>query len=65
MAAAEAGGEAVQGQVVTAVVQAYGDMLAADEVLRLYRALAAQMTEIERQARERLLGSSYLATRCF
>jgi len=53
MAAAEAGGEAVQGQVVTAVVQAYGDMLAADEVLRLYRALAAQTTEIERQARER------------
>jgi outer membrane protein len=53
MAAADAGGDAVQGQVVMAVVQAYGDMLAADEVLRLYRALAAQTTEIERQARER------------
>lgn len=53
MAAAEAGGDAVQGQVVLAVVQAYGDMLAASEVLRLYRELAAQTVEIERQARER------------
>ncbi|MFN7129669.1 MAG: TolC family protein [Brevundimonas sp.] len=53
MAAADAGGDAVQGQVVMAVVQAYGDMLAADEVLRLYRELAAQTLEIERQARER------------
>ncbi|MBB3871631.1 TolC family protein [Brevundimonas mediterranea] len=53
MAAADAGGDAVQGQVVLAVVQAYGDMLAASEVLRLYRELAAQTVEIERQARER------------
>jgi len=49
----EAGGDAVQGQVVLAVVQAYGDMLAASEVLRLYRELAGQTVEIERQARER------------
>ena len=53
MAAAEAGGDAVQGQVVLAVVQAYGDMLAASDVLRLYRELAGQTVEIERQARER------------
>jgi outer membrane protein len=53
MAAADAGEDAVFGQIVTAVVQAYGDMIAAGEVARLYRQLAAQTVEIERQARER------------
>lgn len=62
MAAADAGEAAVYGQIVTAVVQAYGDMIAAGEVARLYRQLAAQTVEIERQARERFRAGEATST---
>jgi outer membrane protein len=51
--AADAGMTSVRSQVVVAVAQAYGDVLAAREVVALYSGQVSQTQEIERQAKER------------
>lgn len=53
MEAAEAGGDMARSQIAMATAQAYGDVLTAAEMLTLYRRLAEETAEIERQAKLR------------
>ncbi|TNE44868.1 MAG: TolC family protein [Sphingomonadales bacterium] len=51
--AAQAGGDMARSQIAMATAQAYGDVLVTAEMLDLYRRLAEETAEIERQAKLR------------
>ena len=53
VAAAEAGQTATRSQLVTATVQAFGNVLTSARLIELHERLVAETTEIERQARLR------------